>query len=161
MRNTVANMKNILTKILTNIMTNWPCSSAACSPTVVRTPRTAASRRNRARKLLRLEILTWSLGYLLFVREWQYISERWERKCSGHRRAYVQVAQLRSRVHWEEIPGRPRDLLAHRAEEGLRWLPLLLGGQTFIRQIIFYPYALAQQNQCVGQSQYKIFTYKL
>ena len=58
----------------------WPCSSAACSPTVDRTPRTAASRRNQARKLPRLNTLTWSLDHLLFVREWQYIIREMRKK---------------------------------------------------------------------------------
>ena len=38
------------------------------------------------------------------------------------------MAQLWTRVHGKEIPGRPRHLLPYRAEEGLRRLSLLLGG---------------------------------
>ena len=47
---------------------------------------------------------------------------------SGHWCACLQVEELWTGVHGEEIPGRPRHLLSHRAEEGLRRLPLLLGG---------------------------------
>ena len=57
-----------------------------------------------------------------------YNSLQWEVHCSGHWCACLQMAQLWTRVHGKEIPGRPRHLLPYRAEEGLRRLSLLLGG---------------------------------